>query len=94
MGAMDIGALQLPTGVQYFDMLRDVGSTSKASTVFIPHQPGSIGDIGGQIRNGFLQVMPLLEIRSYLPFHVLYLLSRCSVRGLVPSLAICSPYSV
>lgn len=40
---------------QYFDMLRDVGSHNKASTVFIPHQPGGINDIGAQIRSGLME---------------------------------------
>lgn len=40
---------------QYFDMLRDVGGNNRSATVFIPHQPGGISDIGSQIRSGFLQ---------------------------------------
>jgi hypothetical protein len=41
---------------QYFDTLRELGTHGKASTVFVPHQPGTINDIGSQIRTGFLQV--------------------------------------
>ncbi|BDA49038.1 Hypersensitive-induced response protein 1 [Coccomyxa sp. Obi] len=40
---------------QYFDMLKDVGSSNRNSTVFLPHSPGSIADISSQIRNGVLQ---------------------------------------
>ncbi|EIE18919.1 flagellar associated protein [Coccomyxa subellipsoidea C-169] len=40
---------------QYFDMLKDVGSSNRNSTVFLPHSPGNIADISSQIRNGFLQ---------------------------------------
>ena len=40
---------------QYFDTLKDVGMSSRNSTVFVPHQPGTIGDISAQIRNGLLE---------------------------------------
>jgi len=40
---------------QYFDTMRDIGSSGKATTVFVPHQPGSLGDISAQIRSGVLQ---------------------------------------
>lgn len=40
---------------QYFDTLRDLGVHSKASTVFVPHNPGSISEIGSQVREGFMQ---------------------------------------
>ena len=46
---------QLLAACRYFDMLRDVGSNGKASTVFVPHQPGGITEIGSQIRSGFLE---------------------------------------
>jgi hypothetical protein len=53
IGSREVMELMLIT--QYFDMLREVGGTSRASTVFIPHQPGGISDISSQIRTGFLQ---------------------------------------
>jgi len=40
---------------QYFDMLKDVGS--KNSTIFIPSNPGHVGDLSAEMRNGFLQGM-------------------------------------
>ncbi|WJZ81021.1 hypothetical protein VitviT2T_000884 [Vitis vinifera] len=40
---------------QYFDTLKDIGASSKASSVFIPHGPGAVGDIASQIRVGLLQ---------------------------------------
>ena len=40
---------------RYFDMLRDVGSSNKSSTLFLPHSPSGLGDISAQIRNAFLQ---------------------------------------
>merc|ERR1712216_998583 len=40
---------------QYFETLRDVTANSKASTVFLPHSAGAVGDVASQIRNGILQ---------------------------------------
>ncbi|XP_059284277.1 hypersensitive-induced response protein 1-like [Lycium ferocissimum] len=40
---------------QYFDTMKDVGASSKSSAVFIPHGPGAVSDIAGQIRQGLLQ---------------------------------------
>lgn len=48
---------------QYFDTLRDLGAHGRANTLFIPHQPGAIGDITDQIRNGFLQATQPQEMK-------------------------------
>jgi len=40
---------------QYFDTLKDLGNSSKNTTVFLPHGPGHIRDIGDQIRNGVME---------------------------------------
>ncbi|KAL3697420.1 hypothetical protein R1sor_011496 [Riccia sorocarpa] len=40
---------------QYFDTMKEIGASSKNSTVFIPHGPGAVGDVAEQIRNGLLQ---------------------------------------
>jgi len=40
---------------QYFETLRDIGASSKAQTVFIPHGVGGVADIASQIRNGVMQ---------------------------------------
>jgi len=37
---------------QYFDMLKDVGGRS--NTLMLPHSPGALGDIAGQIRDAML----------------------------------------
>ncbi|GAX77666.1 hypothetical protein CEUSTIGMA_g5109.t1 [Chlamydomonas eustigma] len=47
--------LELMLITQYFDMLRDIGSSNKASTLFLPHSPAGLGDISTQIRDAFLQ---------------------------------------
>lgn len=40
---------------QYFDTIKDLGNSSKNTTVFIPHGPGHVRDISGQIRNGMME---------------------------------------
>ncbi|CAL5369957.1 unnamed protein product [Camellia sinensis] len=51
--AKDIMDMVLVT--QYFDTMKEIGSNSKASAVFIPHGPGAVKDIASQIREGLLQ---------------------------------------
>jgi len=51
--AKDVMDLVLVT--QYFDTLKDLGSNSKSSTIFIPHSPGSVGSVAEQVRDGFMQ---------------------------------------
>lgn len=53
IGSRDVLELMLMT--QYFDVLKDVGASNKSSTVFIPHSPGNLSDISGQMRNAFMQ---------------------------------------
>ncbi|KAL3511165.1 hypothetical protein ACH5RR_030566 [Cinchona calisaya] len=40
---------------QYFDTMKEIGASSKSSSVFIPHGPGAVRDIASQIRDGLLQ---------------------------------------
>ncbi|KAF8008688.1 hypothetical protein BT93_K2371 [Corymbia citriodora subsp. variegata] len=40
---------------QYFDTIKDLGNSSNNTTVFIPHGPGHVRDIGDQIRNGMME---------------------------------------
>ncbi|KAK4786196.1 hypothetical protein SAY86_002885 [Trapa natans] len=40
---------------QYFDTLKEIGASSKSSSIFIPHGPGAIKDVSAQIREGLLQ---------------------------------------
>lgn len=55
VNSRDVMELLLIT--QYFDTLQTLGATGKNSTVFLPHSPGAVGDIAGQIRNGFMMGM-------------------------------------
>jgi hypothetical protein len=40
---------------QYFDTIKDLGNSSKNTTIFIPHGPGHVRDISDQIRNGMME---------------------------------------
>ncbi|PON95889.1 Stomatin family [Trema orientale] len=51
--ARDVMDMVLVT--QYFDTMKEIGASSKSSSVFIPHGPGAVGDIASQIRQGLLQ---------------------------------------
>lgn len=53
-GATPHDVMNIVLMTQYFDMLKEVGSHSDATTVFIPHSPGHVGELGDQIRNAML----------------------------------------
>eukprot|EP00192_Tetraselmis_astigmatica_P025255 CAMPEP_0117690578 /NCGR_PEP_ID=MMETSP0804-20121206/25206_1 /TAXON_ID=1074897 /ORGANISM="Tetraselmis astigmatica, Strain CCMP880" /LENGTH=56 /DNA_ID=CAMNT_0005503643 /DNA_START=398 /DNA_END=568 /DNA_ORIENTATION=- len=40
---------------QYFDTIKEIGTNGRSNTVFMPHQPGGVGDVAAQIRNGFME---------------------------------------
>jgi hypothetical protein len=47
--------MQLMMVTQYLDMLKEVGTTGSASTVFVPHGPGAVADVQAQMRQGFME---------------------------------------
>ncbi|XP_068649842.1 hypersensitive-induced response protein 1-like [Aristolochia californica] len=40
---------------QYFDTMKEIGASSRASSVFVPHDPEAVEDIASQVRDGLLQ---------------------------------------
>ncbi|KAH7422319.1 hypothetical protein KP509_12G003300 [Ceratopteris richardii] len=40
---------------QYFDTMKEIGSSSRSSSVFLPHGPGHVKDVAEQVRSGYLQ---------------------------------------
>lgn len=50
--AQDVMNLVLMT--QYFDTLKELGSSSKTNTVLIPHSPGALADISAQLRDAMV----------------------------------------
>ena len=39
---------------QYFDMLKDIGQSSKTNTILLPHSPGHVADISAQLRDAII----------------------------------------
>ena len=50
--AADVMNLILMT--QYFDTLKDLGHASKTNTILIPHSPGALSDLAGQLRDSMI----------------------------------------
>lgn len=50
--AQDVMNLVLMT--QYFDTMKDIGAQGKSSTILIPHTPGFMADLSGQMRDAVL----------------------------------------
>lgn len=50
-GASTNDVMQLILVTQYFDMLKEVGAASRTNTIMVPHTPGGLSDIVGQIRD-------------------------------------------
>jgi len=44
---------------QYFDTLKELGEHSLSSTIFLPHSPGSVGEVAEQIRLGASGKLPM-----------------------------------
>lgn len=51
-GASSQEVMDLVLITQYFDTLKDLSDNADAATLFLPHSPGSVGDIAKQIRAG------------------------------------------
>ena len=47
--------MDMVLATRYFDTIRDIGATSRATTVFIPHGPAAVHDVAAQVRDGVLQ---------------------------------------
>lgn len=50
--AQDVMNLVLMT--QYFDTLKEIGANAHSNTILIPHSPGHMHDLAGQMRNAML----------------------------------------
>lgn len=53
VNSRDVLSLMLLT--QYFDAIKEIGVSGNSSTVFVPSNPGAVGDMAAQIRMGVLQ---------------------------------------
>lgn len=60
-GASPQDVMSIVLMTQYFDTLKDLGAASKTQTILVPHSPGTVSDLAGQIRDTMLaaaQVKP------------------------------------
>ncbi|MEJ2116493.1 MAG: SPFH domain-containing protein, partial [Alphaproteobacteria bacterium] len=55
-GATPQDVMNLVLMTQYFDTLKEVGASAKSNTLVVPHSPGVLTDLTGQIRNALLTV--------------------------------------
>ena len=46
--------LDLMIVTQYFDMMKDVGASTKSNAVFLDHSPGALNDLAASINRGFI----------------------------------------
>jgi regulator of protease activity HflC (stomatin/prohibitin superfamily) len=53
-GATTNDVMQLILMTQYFDMLKEVGASSRSNTVMVPHTPGGLSEIMNQIRDAII----------------------------------------
>jgi regulator of protease activity HflC (stomatin/prohibitin superfamily) len=51
--AKDVMNLVLMT--QYFDMLKEIGASTKSTAILIPHSPGHLSSLSDQIRNAMIE---------------------------------------
>jgi regulator of protease activity HflC (stomatin/prohibitin superfamily) len=49
-GVNPLTVMEMVMLIQYVDTLKEIGSNSKSNVVFVPHSPGNLHDICGQIR--------------------------------------------
>lgn len=50
--AHDVMSLVMMT--QYFDTIKDLGSSSRSNTILLPHSPAGMGDLASQIRTSLI----------------------------------------
>ncbi|KAK3276889.1 HIR complex subunit [Cymbomonas tetramitiformis] len=50
--AQDVMDMMMLT--QYFDMLKEVGTSGRQTTIFVPENPGAMATVAKEIHNGFL----------------------------------------
>ena len=40
---------------QYFDMLKEIGASTRSTAILIPHSPGHLSSLSEQIRNAMIE---------------------------------------
>jgi regulator of protease activity HflC (stomatin/prohibitin superfamily) len=63
--AKDVMNLVLMT--QYFDMLKEIGASSRSNAILIPHSPGHLGSLTEQIRNAMVEATQIVRASDDAP---------------------------
>lgn len=50
--------LDLMIVTQYFDMMKEIGASSKTNAVFMNHSPGVLEDLSQAVQKGFMSGLP------------------------------------
>jgi regulator of protease activity HflC (stomatin/prohibitin superfamily) len=46
--------MQLVLMTQHYDTVKEIGSSSRANTIFVPYSPGGMADLAGQMRDALI----------------------------------------
>lgn len=60
--AKDVMNLVLMT--QYFDMLKEIGASTRSTAILIPHSPGHLSSLSDQIRNAMIEATQVNEVNG------------------------------
>ncbi len=60
--AKDVMNLVLMT--QYFDMLKEIGASSRSNAILIPHSPGHLSSLTDQIRNAMMEADQVTDVST------------------------------
>lgn len=53
-GASPQDVMNVVLMTQYFDMLKELGAASQNNTIMVPHSPGTVSELGSQIRDSMI----------------------------------------
>ena len=53
-GASPQDVMNVVLMTQYFDTLKELGATSQTTTILLPHSPGPVTGLAGQIRDALI----------------------------------------
>jgi hypothetical protein len=49
---------------QYFDMLKEIGASSRSNAILIPHSPGNLTSLTEQMRNAMIEADQTVRVPS------------------------------
>jgi hypothetical protein len=49
---------------QYFDMLKEIGASSRSNAILIPHSPGNLTTLTEQMRNAMIEADQTVRVQE------------------------------